>query len=570
VTKSRLLSLLANLVWLASCLPATLAFLAAVRWPERCQRQLLRRMLEALPATRYGRESGAGVSAHMAAGFHQLPIADYESLRPFVRAIQEGEPNVLTVEPIVVLQPTSGTGAAPKLIPFTQGLRQQFQAALAPWMASLFARHPGLLLGRQYWCVSPNTRSRAEGRSAVPVGFADDTDYLGGWQRRIVRQLLVAPGELARVEDSATFEFLTLLFLVREENIRLVSVWHPSFLTVLVEALPGHAAALDACLRSGELPDRLALPADLRASLSRRLRPDPERAAAIARMNLADPADICRLWPHLKVISCWTGREAEAWVARLRGWFPRVVVQGKGLMATEGVVSIPWGPDGRFVCAVRSHFVEFLAPGSTHAKRCWEVETGNTYAVVITTAGGLWRYRLGDLVRVTGRCGRAPCLEFVGREGGVSDLCGEKLTLADVEAALDQVCAATGVRFTFVMLVPERQGTEAGYDLLIQPWPGTPSPHLATCADAVDTALQTNFHYLHARRLGQLRPVRARIVRGDADRQYRARLLKLGARHGDIKYPALRIEMGWPAAFEMEPGEESGSWRVTSPPPVLT
>jgi hypothetical protein len=354
------------------------------------------------------------------------------------------------------------------------------------------------------------------------------------------------------VEDPEAFEFLTLLFLVREKNIRLVSVWHPSFLTVLAEALPGHAAALEACLRSGELPDGLALPEGLRASLSRRLRPDPRRAAAIARMNLANPSDVGRMWPHLQVISCWTGPEADPWVARLRQWFPGVAIQGKGLVATEGVVSIPWGPDGCCVCAVRSHFLEFLAQGSSRAKRCWEIGPGETYSVVITTAGGLWRYRLGDLVRVVGRAGRTPCLEFVRREGGVSDICGEKLTLADAETALDRARAATGVRLTFAVLVPERQGTDAGYDLLVQPGPGTPPAQLAACADAADTALQANFHYRHARRLGQLRPVRVRVIRGDADRQYRAHLLKLGARHGDVKYPALRIETGWPAAFDLE------------------
>ena len=555
MTVSRLLSLLANLAWLGSCLPATLAFLAALARPEWFQRRLLRRMLAGLATTRYGLERGAGVGMRTAEDLHRLPIADYESLRPFVRAIQAGEPNVLTLEPVVVLQPTSGTSAAPKLIPFTRGLQQQFQAALAPWMASLFARRPRLLLGRQYWCVSPNTQPRPEGRSTVPAGFADDTDYLGVWQRRIARHVLVAPDELARVEDPEAFEFLTLLFLVREENVRLVSVWHPSFLTVLVEALPGHASALEACLRSGEIPDGLALPESLRASLSRCLRPAPDRAAVIAGMNLASPADIRRLWPHLQVISCWKGREADTWVARLREWFPGAIIQGKGLMATEGIVTIPWGLDERLVCAVRSHFLEFLEPDSVRAKRCWEVEAGRTYSVVITTAGGLWRYRLGDLVRVVGRAGRTPCLEFVRREGGVSDMCGEKLTQADAEAALDRACAATGVRFTFAVLVPERRGTTAGYDLLVKPPPGTPAACLETYANVVDTALQGNFHYLHARRLGQLRPVRVRVIRGDADRHYRAHLVKLGARHGDVKYPALRIEMGWPAAFEMETSE---------------
>ena len=556
---NRLVSLLANLAWLASCLPSTLAFLAALARPERCQRRLLRRMLAGLPATRYGRANGAGASPCAAEVFFQLPLAGYEDVRPFVEAIQAGEQDVLTTEPVIVLQPTSGTGAAPKLIPFTRGLQRQFRAALNPWMASLFVIRPRLMLGRQYWCVSPNTPPRAEGQSAVPVGFADDTEYLGGWQRRLARRLLVAPDELSRVADPAAFEFLTLLFLVAEENVRLLSVWHPSFLTVLLDALPGHASVLEACVRAGELPAGLAVPDEIRPSLASRLRPDPDRADAMARLDLGRSAGVRRLWPHLQVISCWAGRDAEAWVARLREWFPGVAIQGKGLMATEGVVTIPWGLDGRFICAVRSHFLEFVAPESGRVSRCRDLEPGETWSVVITTAGGLWRYRLGDLVRVAGRWGRTPCLEFVRREGVVSDMCGEKLTLADAEAALQQAHAATGVRFSFAMLVPERQGVTAGYDLLVQPQPGAPVTVLAAWARAVEESLERNYHYLHARRLGQLRPVRARAIRGDADRQYRARLLTLGARHGDVKYAALRTETGWGAAFETERGAEPGS-----------
>lgn len=37
------------------------------------------------------------------------------------------------------------------------------------------------------------------------------------------------------------------------------------------------------------------------------------------------------------------------------------------------------------------------------------------------TDGGLYRYRLHDLVRVTGFYNQAPCLEFLGRDSLVSD-----------------------------------------------------------------------------------------------------------------------------------------------------
>ena len=47
------------------------------------------------------------------------------------------------------------------------------------------------------------------------------------------------------------------------------------------------------------------------------------------------------LWPRLRVVSCWDQGRARAEADTIRRWFPRARVQGKGLLATEGVVSVP-------------------------------------------------------------------------------------------------------------------------------------------------------------------------------------------------------------------------------------
>ena len=49
------------------------------------------------------------------------------------------------------------------------------------------------------------------------------------------------------------------------------------------------------------------------------------------------------------------------------------------------------------------------------------------YDIVLTQHGGLYRYRIGDRVRVTRFYQATPCLEFVGRSDAVCDLTGEKL-----------------------------------------------------------------------------------------------------------------------------------------------
>src|SRR5207244_6244599 len=60
-----------------------------------------------------------------------------------------------------------------------------------------------------------------------------------------------------------------------------------------------------------------------------------------------------------------------------------------------------------------------------------------------STAGGLWRYRLGDRVVVDGFRNKCPSLTFIGRSEDVSDLCGEKLSAQFVKEAIDEALGQT-------------------------------------------------------------------------------------------------------------------------------
>jgi hypothetical protein len=206
-------------------------------------------------------------------------------------------------------------------------------------------------------------------------------------------------------------------------------------------------------------------------------------------------------WPQLRVISCWSDGPAAPAAADLAARFPKATLQPKGLLSTEGVVSIP--VDGAWPLAIRSHYLEFEQPDGTVVP-AHRLEDHGCYRPVLTTGGGLWRYRTGDLVRVEGFVKRTASIRFVGRADSVSDLRGEKLSEAFVGEAIEQL----GLRH-FALLTPN----DAGYTLF------TESPQADTLAARLDALLMRNPHYAWARQLGQLDPVQGRQVpRGAAAR----------------------------------------------------
>jgi hypothetical protein len=227
----------------------------------------------------------------------------------------------------------------------------------------------------------------------------------------------------------------------------------------------------------------------------------------------------------------------------MRRRFPGVEVQGKGLLATEGVVSIPFG-DGAPVAAVTSHYLEFLDPRDGRSCRLDEVEVGGTYEVALTTGGGLYRYRLRDLVRVDGLLHRTPRLTFVGRADRASDIAGEKLTAALVERALGAAARAAGVSPSFAMLAPA--WTPAPHYRL---YVDAPASDAAGLAAALDRELRGAHHYALCRSLGQLGPVHGVAVSAGA-RIYERACEERGQRAGAIKAPALEPAPGWERWFE--------------------
>ena len=215
-------------------------------------------------------------------------------------------------------RPTSGSASATKLIPYPASLQREFQRGIQPWIADLFLHRPDLMRGQAYWSVSPATSSNRRTSGGIPIGFEDDSHYVGGWRRRLVQAVMAVPPTLRHVAEIDTFQHLTLLSLVRSGSLRIISVWNPTFLLVLLDRLTSHAEAVARDLH-GDTMRRNVLRRALRAAT-------PAERHAI-------------LWPDLGLISCWADANASEPSAAVSQLFPHAAVQGKGLVATEGFVS---------------------------------------------------------------------------------------------------------------------------------------------------------------------------------------------------------------------------------------
>lgn len=436
--------------------PTARRFHAALEQPQRAQQRVQQAICDRLVASDYGQSLGI----RSIADWQRLPVVTYEDLEPWI------ERAGLTPEPILFYEKTSGSAGAVKRIPYTRSLRRSFNQMFCVWAQDLIQNGPAFETGQLYACISPNLGLTSS--QAGPATLQDDSEYLDRWLRWLLRPFLVMPSGLKQVSHPDEFKYRLALALVQAERLETISVWSPSFLQVQLAYIQAHQQ---------ELIQALNLRADRRQLLSQPAIPWTQ------------------LWPHLKLISCWDSVHAADQAASLRLQFPAVLVQGKGLLATEAPITIPLIAAGGYVPVLDQVFLEF-EDGSGHLHRLEDLRSGDSYNLILSQKGGLYRYRLGDQVRVTHWYRQTPCLEFCGRGQGESDLVGEKLHPDFVRQVLQTLPLGQA---SFKSLVPIAHPPHYGLLLDRAKSPGA-------IAVALEQGLSESYHYRRARMLGQLAP----------------------------------------------------------------
>lgn len=522
-----------NRAWRMACRRECRAFEQALGKPEVTQAEVLTRILRQGRNGAFGREHGFDRIRSLDGFRRRVPIRGYEDFRPWIDALLQGETRQLTEDEPRRLMPTSGTGQGRKLIPYTQAFQAEFQRGIKTWMGNLFDAMPGLMNGSAYWSISPPSFPKHHD-SALPVGYDNDSAYLGSLFGPLIEKTFAVSPKTAGITDTASFRYATLLQLLRRPDLRIVSVWHPSFFSLLLENLAGFWTELLEDVRSGRSKT---------GHTWLRHTPMPNRAATLEALDPRHPAS---LWPNLGLISCWGDAHAAGALAALRRLFPDCPVQAKGLLATEGMLTIPQmrGRQTIHPLAVRSHFFEFL--GDTgESLGAHQLREGDCYEVAVTAGNGLYRYRLGDRVRVTGFAKATPCLRFLGRVGVQSDHRGEKLNEAFVAQAMDKAFAALERTPIFAMLAPEELERGLGYTLFAESTVVLPD-HLTA---ELDSLLGENPHYAHCRRLGQLQPIRLCRLPDGTHRRFIEARHGHGLAYGDIKPVTLSDRLDWRAVL---------------------
>ncbi len=255
-------------------------------------------------------------------------------------------------------------------------------------------------------------------------------------------------------------------------------------------------------------------------------------------MELSGKTHLEEVWPHLEVF--FHGGVA---FTPYREQYHRLITSPhmhymETYNASEGFFGLQDDPSDSSMSLMVDYgvFYEFipmseLGRDNPTVVPLWGVETGQNYAMVITTSSGLWRYQIGDTVRFTSL--RPYKFIITGRTKSFINAFGEELIVDNAERGLDVACKSTDAEvreYTAAPVFMDEHG-QCRHQWLIEF--SRPPRDLEAFAQRLDLALQTLNSDYEAKRYKDITLQRLQVIparRGVFDEWLRSQG-KLGGQH---------------------------------------
>jgi hypothetical protein len=544
------------------------SFLAETERAEAVQHARLLDLVRRHADSQFGRDHGFAEIRTPAEFRRRVPIRGYDEHESYIDRVRRGDTRALfgPGTEVLMFAMTSGTTAHPKTIPVTREALRNYRAGWTIWGVLAFDAHPAILengLRPILQLVSDWRETRTQ--AGIPCGAI--TGLTAHMQNPLIRQTYCMPPATMGIKDIEA-KYYTALRLSVYRDVGATMAANPSTLLAIARLGDREKETLIRDLHDGTISARWPVPGEIRHAL--RFRVGWKRPRAARRLEqIAErtgrllPRDY---WPNLSFLANWTGGTMGAYLRQYPDHFGNAPIRDIGLIASEGRFTIPIedGTSGG-VLDIRHHYFEFIPedrgdqdqPATLEAA---ELEVGRNYFILPTTAGGLYRYRIHDLVRCVGFHGEAPIIEFLNKGAHFCSLSGEKLSEFQVVTAVRNAQAVLGLPLKSFLLLP-CWGEPPYYSLLVEsddlPDGGS---GIRLAAEVEQQLGRLNLEFENRRTTLRLGPIRTRrIAPGSWSEFQRRRLARSGGTVEQYKQPCLIPDLEAMAGFRFcdSPADEA-------------
>ncbi|KAA8522618.1 hypothetical protein F0562_013021 [Nyssa sinensis] len=424
---------------------------------DSVQEKVLAEILSRNAVTEYLRQFQLGGSTDRDSFKSKVPVVTYDDLQPYIQRIANGDRSpILSALPISEFLTSSGTSAGErKLMPTIHeewDRRQLLYSLLIPVM-NLYV--PGLDKGKGLYFLFVKAETKTpSGLVARPVL----TSYYKSEQfkKRPYDPFLVytSPNEAILCADSFQSMYTQMLcgLLMREEVLRLGAVFASGLLRAIT-FLQLNWKQLVEDIMTGRLNPKIT-DSSIRECMSKILKPNPELAEFIIKECSGENWEgiITRIWPNTKYLDVIVTGAMAQYIPTLDYYSGGLPLPCTMYASSECYFGLNLKPmckpsDVRYTIMPNMGYFEFLPhdpaapPLSGDSPPLLvdlaDVEVGKEYELVISTYAGLCRYRVGDILLVTGFHNSAPQFKFIRRKNVLLSIDSDKTDEAELQKAIE-------------------------------------------------------------------------------------------------------------------------------------
>jgi hypothetical protein len=372
-----------------------------LKFPHEVQEELLRRLLVNARHTAFGRQFDFS-SISSAEQFRQrIPVQDYESLKPYIFKLMQGEQNMLWPGDVKWFAKSSGTtNDKSKFIPVTaEALEECHFKGGKDLLCIYFHNNPDSKLF--------NGKLLTLGGSHQAASFNNESFY----------------GDLSAILIQ-NLPFWIQLFRTPDRSIALMDEWEEKIEMMARQTMTENVTNL------------AGVPSWMLLVLKRVL-------------ELSGKSSLIEVWPDIELFV-----HGAVNFAPYREQFKKLIPKEdmfylETYNASEGFFGIQDQHKSEDMLLMLDYgvYYEFIKQKDWEAENpptllLSEVTTGENYAIVITTNAGLWRYKIGDTITFTSLTPFR--FRITGRTAHYINAFGEELIIDNAEKAIADVCSITG------------------------------------------------------------------------------------------------------------------------------
>lgn len=512
------------------------------------QKRNLMKLMKRNKNTEYGKKCNFKNVSSIESYQDTVPYSWYPDYADYIdRIANKSEKNVLTKNFPLKFAESSGSTGKSKLVPMS---------ARATWVCQCFGFSAPVGCAYKYFKSKGMRVPEQKGLLTIEVlhhklpcnrGAAGLASIPMNYLKPLTPLFVTSPKEVMFPESLKPMDmhYMKLRFALPCREVSYIGTVFITMAESMFRYLEENWEMLCDDIEKGTINESITCDPEIRAKLLKKCKPDPKRAEELRaefRKGFDDEAIVPRIWPKVGwMYGMGTGALAF-YQKKLRRYIGEdIPLHYVGYAASEGMLGVPIEFNSAdFVLLPQNGFYEFLpvdAPEDSRPLTISEVEVGKDYELILTNMSGFYRYRIEDVVKVTGFHKQSPMVQFQYRRNQIANISGEKINQRAFDLLINDLSKEVGEDFAGYCIYPDRSTSPGHYIVLIEPNNEIPDEECARYAEIFERRLcETNVLVPPLIRNGALGHCEVKFLRRGTYEDYREKVLrKQGANLNQVK-----------------------------------